>query len=386
MRFAAILALAIIFTDARPLAAQQSGDLEALTRAEAEARQSEAKLRAEREAIEAEIVALKRELARDTEQTQAFERESERIAERLAESEATLARLQGELSRNRADTQTLLAALQRLQLAPSPATLANPDDAVRTAQAATMIDLLSDTLQERAAQTVALAARVTEARDTAARQSEELAANATELERRRIRTQALVAQKETLQASILTDETKARNDALRFAAEAATLRELLERVTDIPDNIAPRIKPGRPSQPIERGPVTMPPGTVRFAEAQGGVVRPVSGQMTAGFGRGEKGQTYSARGGGQVIAPYAGRVEFAGPFRNYGRVVILNMSDGYYLLLTGLGETFVTADEMVRRGEPVGRMPASTARVPLYVELRRNGRSVDPEPWMGRRR
>ncbi len=157
---------------------------------------------------------------------------------------------------------------------------------------------------------------------------------------------------------------------------------MLDRVADIPKTLAPRIKPGRPLE----GPVTLPPGTVRFAEAKGGVIRPVSGTMTEGFGRSAKGQTYSARAGGQVIAPYSGRVEFAGPFRNYERVVILNMSDGYYLLLTGLGETFVNANESVTRGEPVGRMPRSGGRAPLYVELRRNGRSIDPEPWMRARR
>ena len=108
--------------------------------------------------------------------------------------------------------------------------------------------------------------------------------------------------------------------------------------------------------------------------------------MTQGFGRGAQGQTYSARANGQVIAPYSGKVEFAGPFRTYGQVVIINLDDGYYLLVTGLGEIFVETNETVRRGEPIGRMPQTSGRAPLYVELRRNGRPIDPEPWMGRRR
>ena len=365
-----------------PAFAQQSADLEALSKAENEAREAEARLKAERQAVEAEIAALKVKLARDTEQTAAFERENTRLTQQLSDAEDQLAALQDDLNRNRAKTQELIGALQRLQLAPSPAILATPDDAVKTAQAATMIDLLSGKLQERAQETLRLAKDVSAARDVTIEQQAALQANASELERRQSRVRRLVAEKEALQASIRSDEDKARAEALRLASEAETLRELLEQISDIPDTVIPRIKPDPDNPPI----TNLPPGTVRFAEAQGAVIRPVSGRMTQGFGRGAQGQTYDARGNGQVIAPYAGRVEFAGPFRTYGQVVIINLEDGYYLLVTGLGEIFVDTNETVQRGEPIGRMPQTSGRSSLYVELRRNGRPIDPEPWMGGRR
>jgi len=385
----AALSIVIGLLLALPAMAQQTPDLESLTQAEAEARATEARLKAERETVMAEIEALKAELARDTQQTQAYERESQRISAQLSESTARLVALEVELTATRGTTLELLASLQRLQLAPNAATLSHPDDAVRTAQAATMIDLLSTELQARAEITRQLAEEVTAARDDAAAQQDALDANTAELVKRRTRTQALVAQKERLRLSILTNEEKARADAVRFASEAATLRELLDQIAAIPETVAPRLKPGQTPTPsagsLTLPPVTLPPGTIKFADAKGALVRPVSGRMTTGFGRGSKGQTYSARSGGQVIAPYAGRVEFVGPFRTYGRVVILNMDDGYYLLLTGLSETYVTTSETVKRGEPVGQMPGTTGRTPLYIELRRNGRSIDPEPWMGGR-
>jgi septal ring factor EnvC (AmiA/AmiB activator) len=330
MRFTLSLLAGLFFAVNSPAMAQQAPDLDSLTQAEAEARETEARLKAERETVIAEIEALKTELARDTQQTQAYERESQRISERLLESTTRLAALEIELEETRGATLELLASLQRLQLAPNTATLSHPDDAVRTAQAATMIDLLSTELQARAEVTRQLAADVTSVRDEAAAQREALDANAEELSQRRTRTQALVAQKERLRRSILTNEEKARADALRFASEAATLRDLLDQIAAIPETVAPRLKPGEAPAPstgsLTLPPVTLPPGTVKFADAKGGVVRPVSGRMTEGFGRGSKGQTYSARSGGQVIAPYAGRVEFVGPFRTYGRVVILNSS------------------------------------------------------------
>lgn len=367
---------------AAPSFAQQAEDLEQLTRAEAEARDTEARLRAERETVAAEIASLKTELARDTAQTQAFERESLRLSNSLAESTETLSDLQQDLAANRDETQALFASLQRLQMAPNAATLADPDDAVRTAQAATMIDLLSRALQDKAQRIVELAEQIDAARQVTLVQQEELEANNAELLRRKERTERLVAEKERLHSSIQTEEEKARNTALRLAAEARDLRELLARVVAVPETVTPRLKP---ELKMQSDPDPLPPGTVSFAEAKGGMIRPVSGTMTEGFGRASKGQTYNARAGGQVIAPYAGRVEFVGPFRTYGRVVILNMDDGYYLLLTGLGQTYVSTNEKIRRGEPVGSMPGTRGRSPLYIELRRNGRSIDPEPWMGGR-
>lgn len=391
MRFALLLIIWLFLGFNTSAKAQQSTDLESLTQSEAQARETEARLKTEREKVIKEITALKTELARDTQQTQAFERESQQITEKLSDATVRLQTLETNLAATRDSTLELLASLQRLQLTPNTATLAHPDDAVRTAQAATMIDLLSRQLQERAKVTRQLAEDVALARDEALAQQEALDANTSELVRRKIRTRALVAQKEKLRQSIQTDEEKARADAARFASEAATLRDLLDKVAAIPKTVAPRIKPGISPNTAPNAttltlpPIKLPPGTTRFADAKGGMVRPVSGKMTEGFGRNSKGQTYSSRSGGQVIAPYAGRVEFVGPFRTYGRVVILNMDDGYYLLLTGLSETYVTTSETVNRGEPVGLMPGTTGRTPLYIELRRNGRSIDPEPWMGRR-
>ena len=113
------------------------------------------------------------------------------------------------------------------------------------------------------------------------------------------------------------------------------------------------------------------------------MILPVSGRLVKSYGRGEKGHTYAGRPGGQVIAPYAGRIEFSGPFKNYDNVVILNVGDGYFVLLTGLNDLFVDSGDTVRRGEPVGKLPSRTG-AELYIELRRNGSPVDPKPWLAR--
>lgn len=361
--------------------AQDQTDLDTLTRAEAEARQQEKALAAQRTAIRSEINGLKAQLQDQSQQTQAYEREGLRLQGQVDELSERIDELSRQLSDNRRSAQDLLAALQRLERAPSAALSATPDNAVKSAQSARLIQTLSSALQLRADEIARLSGELSASRETAQVRQVELTANQQEILRRRERTSALVTAKEALQNRIETDQSAARSEADRLAAEATTLRELLESLKEKASRVIPRLKPPQGSGRNPSAPLTLPPGTAPFADAKGALMKPVAGTLSKAFGRGERGQTYAAPSEGQVVAPYAGRVEFSGPFKTYGRVVILNMDDGYFMLLTGLGQTFVETNETVARGEPIGSMPARTGQAPLYLELRRNGSTINPAPW-----
>jgi len=103
----------------------------------------------------------------------------------------------------------------------------------------------------------------------------------------------------------------------------------------------------------------------------------------------------SAPAGGGVVAPFDGRIVYAGGFRDLGLVLIIRHAGGYHSVLAGLGRVDVDAEQWVLAGEPVGVMPAPQSSrsagegteagvVPLYFELRRDGRPVDPQPWLAR--
>ena len=184
--------------------------------------------------------------------------------------------------------------------------------------------------------------------------------------------------KSKLEAKLADEKKAAAAEADRLAAESKTLIELIAKLEREAAAIVPRKKPG--AKPAKK--LVLPKGTKRFAEAKGGMLQPVSGRLLKRYGRGEKGITYAGRSAGQVIAPYAGRIEFSGPFKNYENVIILNVGDGYFVLLTGLNELFVDAGDTIQRGEPVGKLPSQTG-AELYIELRKNGSPVDPKPWLG---
>ncbi len=93
-----------------------------------------------------------------------------------------------------------------------------------------------------------------------------------------------------------------------------------------------------------------------------------------------------------VTAPSDGSVLYAGPFRSYGQLLILNAGDGYHVVLAGMSRISVALGQSVLAGEPIGAMgetrlasasdePGENAAPELYVEFRKDGKPVDPAPW-----
>ena len=110
-----------------------------------------------------------------------------------------------------------------------------------------------------------------------------------------------------------------------------------------------------------------------------------------GAGGTQKGISIAARPGAQITAPCDGWVVYAGPFRSYGQLLILNAGGGYHVLLAGMERISVDLGQFVLTGEPVAVMgdgsqaSATVATGPkepvLYVEFRKDGTPIDPSPW-----
>jgi murein hydrolase activator len=136
-----------------------------------------------------------------------------------------------------------------------------------------------------------------------------------------------------------------------------------------------------------------------FSQSRGKLEYPVQGDIIKqfgednGLGRPLDGLAVATVSGLNVISPIDGKVEFAGPFRSYGQLLILNAGEGYLILLAGMKQISAEIGQSVKAGEPVGVMGegpssmaligglAENARSVLYVEFRKNSEPVDPSPW-----
>jgi septal ring factor EnvC (AmiA/AmiB activator) len=112
---------------------------------------------------------------------------------------------------------------------------------------------------------------------------------------------------------------------------------------------------------------------------------PVAGPVLAGFGEPlpsgarSRGATIAARPGALVVAPAPGRVAFAGLYRNYGAIAIIDHGGGQVSLVTGLASNIARIGDVVAAGGPLGRAGAAG----ISVELRQDGRAVDFRPLVG---
>jgi len=136
---------------------------------------------------------------------------------------------------------------------------------------------------------------------------------------------------------------------------------------------------------------------VAFADMRGHLRLPVNGTRIREFGGSDgvggtqKGLSIAARPGGEITAPCDGWVVYAGRFRSYGQLLILNAGGGYHVLLAGMERISVDLGQFVLTGEPVAVMGGGSQASPtgtsgpkqpvLYVEFRKDGAPIDPSPW-----
>jgi murein hydrolase activator len=144
------------------------------------------------------------------------------------------------------------------------------------------------------------------------------------------------------------------------------------------------------------GPASRMSPAIAFASARGKLPLPAQGRRAIAFGERtqyggqSKGIVIETRGGAQIVSPSDGWIVYAGEFRSYGQLLIINAGDGYHILLAGLSQIDVQPGQFVLAAEPVGTMGGATRQVStaapvgspvLYIEFRKDGRPIDPDPW-----
>jgi len=160
--------------------------------------------------------------------------------------------------------------------------------------------------------------------------------------------------------------------------------------------------PGKPVDVVELSPSATlgSPGRIKpeiaFAQAQGRLPLPAQGRQVLRFGEKtqyggqSKGVVLETRQGAQVTSPCDGWIVYAGEFRSYGQLLIINAGGGYHVLLAGLSQIDVQPGQFVLGGEPVGTMSGWTQQAQsaaannapvLYIEFRKDGTPIDPDPW-----
>lgn len=300
-----------------------------------------------------------------------------------------------ELDRDQAATQDLFAALMAFSARRPPALATHPDDVSQAIRAAILMSDAAPALNRRAEDLRQRLADLQGLADATRAQQANLTLATSALDARREEIAALAEEKRRAQASLDAEAARARAAADKLAGEAETLRDLLAGLAKTAPP-TPSVKPGQ-KPPAAKPPATKPPAPATKPAAAapkpqaGAPLTPVVGSPLRRFGRtidGQKqeGLTLAARPGATVIAPLDARVQFAGPFRTYGQMAILDVGGDVLVVVAGMDGLYPEPGQWVLAGEPIGRMSDRKSPSPeLYLEVRRKGQPVDPETWLGRR-
>jgi septal ring factor EnvC (AmiA/AmiB activator) len=308
------------------------------------------------------------------------------------------AALQARLAQRAADFGPLLPVIERLSLYPAETLLAVPEPPEQAIRGALVVHGLATMLEEDAKSLRAAQAAVaaTDAEIAQAQPALQAAQDDQQRQAAALDTQIAAARGAAQQAAD-EDEAVLR----RAAAEAAHAVDLRGALADL--GAAQRAAEARARQEQARAARTHQATSaaahqdLALAQPAGpgpdpGGVTLVAGRRVRGWGDAtaagpSHGISFEPAPGARVTAPCSGRVVFAGPFRSYGLLLILDCGRGYHFVLAGLDRLDVELGSPVRSGEPVGVMPSWDPKTPgprpaLYVELRRGGQPIDPAPWL----
>ncbi len=372
--------------------------------------------RLELERLERELESIRSSQAEQIAAGERLERETDALSEALVETAAEIRvqetalidaerRLSGLLEQEQgaaeqlADRQlelgALLGAMQTLERQRPPALLVSPDDAIKAVQSAILLDEIVPELMDQAGRLAEELSALRALREDISTERTVIAAAETKLEQERQMIERLLSLKIEQQSDIQAFILEGQQRIEELAERATTLKALIQGLDATAS--APSDAPTLDNPDADDHRRARRAALLRFSDAKGSLHLPVGGRVMVEFGARNPDGTESlgvsleARQNAQVIAPFDGRIVFAGPFMDYEQLLLIEAGEGYHILLTGMSRIYGKVGDRLLAGEPVGKMGAalveSGARANeapprLYLELRKNGDPIDPMPWL----
>ena len=312
-------------------------------------------------------------------------------SEKIVASEDKLKTLYNEKSKvdqnlknRRAEFAEVLAVLERMGLNPPPAILVEPDDALKSVRSAALLATLVPEMREK---TIALSASMKDLTnvETSIKSERDEMKNQVQLQaEQQKRLSLLLVEKAKLQKTSESELSEQRQAILELSEKARSLEELLAELD--------RQSRQQTDGGVVKSGDTKLTGDLDFEGKKGQLFLPASGKIVQKFGDNNGaalGDIVETLSGAIVTAPVDSVVAYAGTFRSYGELVILDTGQNYHILLAGMDRINVSQGQFLLAGEPLGTMGnqqiASVASLDigkstpmLYIEF---SKPVSPAPW-----
>lgn len=346
--------------------AQSTEDLAKVEKKLTQQKESAAQLEEKERKTNEELEGLRGKLIEATDALQDKEKEQQRLESRLNELEKDVLMREAFLGRSREKLMELVSAILRLNRRPPALFLlfekSEEDHVHRTILLRSMLPRLRD-------ETAKLIKEIDGyeiLRNQTAAQKKVVTAAQQNLEWQRHSLDQMIQSRQGMLQKTSAEKAAITKRLEALSGEAKDLRQLMEKVSN-------------PSWGAAMG-KGVDTSALRM---RSGLKIPVVGEVVRDygakddFGVSSEGVTVRGAPGGLVVAPQSGKVVFAGPFRGYGQIVILQHPKGYHSFLAGFGRIDADMGQAVEAGEPLGALPAQ-GKPELYFEWRKGDSPVDP--------
>ncbi len=388
--------------------ARTASELEELLRATSLSEQRIKELDAEIASLKQDETSVTAALIQSGKTSRKLTEDVSRIEDRLAGQREEEDAIRASLHSRRAVLAEVLGALERMGLNPPPAILVKPEDALSSVRSAILLGAVVPEMRGETEKLVADLDALKRVTTSIANERALLLASLHAQTEERHRLDALVAQKQQLRAQ---SEASRQAETQKFAGLAGKAKSLKDLIAALENDLAAEqgtLERQRREEEkrlaLERKKAETPgsqtamlsPG-LSLDTLKKTLLLPASGKIVRqfgsedGFGGKTAGITVAAGPESIVTAPVDATVLYAGPFRSYHQLLILDAGDGYHVVMGGMDKSMVTTGQFVLSGEPVGIMatkaPGSlaqtdlTANPELYIEFRKDGKPVDSGPW-----
>ncbi|WP_375623103.1 MULTISPECIES: murein hydrolase activator EnvC family protein [unclassified Bartonella] len=292
------------------------------------------------------------------------------------------------LKNRRSEFAEVLAILERMGLNPPPALMIQPEDALASIRSSVLLGTVIPQMQEKTRDLTVKLKELTNLSNSITREYTALKTKLQNQAEQRKRLELLLDKKNKLQTKSEKELTEQQRKNIALAKKAQSLEELileLDRQSKLSSDASVQVR--KSLQLLEQS---------NFESRKGSLLFPVSGKRIYHSSKSSQitrfGETIETESGAVVISPVDAFVAFAGPFRSYGHLIILNVGNGYHIILTGMSRINVKQGQFVLSGEPLGIMEmqfisnsvaldiGKTSPM-LYIEFRKQGKPVNPTPW-----
>lgn len=361
-------------------------EIEAKVAAEKE---KQAELDKKMKTLQKDMKGLKTNLIKTTGLVQKNEKELGSLENKMVKLTDRKQEISDKLDKDKQSLADLVVALERIRRLPPQALIARPGAPLETAQAAVVLGAIMPELNKRADEYRKSLEELQSIENDLASNKNKLEKSSEKLKTNQDKMEALVSERQNALKATQSEFEEQEKEVATLSQKAGSLKDLIAKLEAKEAERKRNTRKKKPSKSASTYNEEMEPRKSKVDDSKLGLSLaslgpsqlPVPGNVSIKYGQRDdlgassEGLHIKARSGATVVAPMAGVVRYAGPFKSYGSIILIEHKNNYHSLIAGLGRIDTVVGQRLDAGEPVGSL---SPKASLYYELRYNGQPINP--------